>query len=162
MQVIDRLQGIIERTYDLENGHRLTDFLVTCPDFARGFGFPAGGAGGTERVLVSQEAGEMYFVGSGGGNWSALYEMADFASETSNPNYGFWSNPEWFDRWRSLADIRDPQQEREVVLQMLEVFYNDPPWLMLYMQPDFYGVSDRLDWQPLRDERVITLSAKLK
>ncbi len=113
-------------------------------------------------LLTSQEAGEMYFVGSGGGNWNALYEMADFASETSNPNYGFWSNPEWFDRWRSLADIRDPEQERQVVLEMLEVFYNDPPWLMLYMQPDFYGVSNRLDWQPLRDERVITLSATLK
>ena len=113
-------------------------------------------------LLVSQEAGEMFFVGSGGGNWNALYEMADFASETSNPNYGFWSNPEWFDRWRSLSDIRDPQQERQVVLEMLDVFYNDPPWIMLYMQPDFYGVSNRLNWQPLRDERVITLNATLK
>jgi len=59
MQVIDRLQGIIERTYDLENRHRLTDFLVTCPEFARGFGFRADGAGGTERVLVAQDAGGM-------------------------------------------------------------------------------------------------------
>jgi peptide/nickel transport system substrate-binding protein len=45
---------------------------------------------------------------------------------------------------------------------MLEVFYNDPPWLLLYMQPDFYGVSNRLDWQPRRDERVITFNAGLK
>lgn len=112
-------------------------------------------------ALVSQQAGEMFFVGSGGGNWNALYEMADFASETSNPNYGFWDNPEWFDRWRSLGDIRDPEQERQVVLEMLEVFYNDPPWIMLYMQPDFYGVSNRLDWQPRRDEWVVTTNATL-
>ncbi|GIV81113.1 MAG: ABC transporter substrate-binding protein [Anaerolineae bacterium] len=113
-------------------------------------------------LLVAQQAGELFFVGSGGGNWNALYEMADFASETSNPNYGFWSNPEWFNRWRSLSNIRDPQEERKVVLEMLEVFYNDPPWILLYMQPDFYGVNNRLDWQPRRDERVITFNAKLK
>jgi len=113
-------------------------------------------------ALVSQQAGEMFFVGSGGGNWNALYEMADFASEESNPNYGFWDNQEWFERWRSLADIRDSEEEREVVMEMLDVFYNDPPWLLLYMQPDFYGVSDRLDWQPRRDERVITFNASLK
>jgi len=59
MEVIDRLQGIIERTYDLDNCHRATDFLVTCPEFARGFGFDASGAGGTERVLVAQEGGRM-------------------------------------------------------------------------------------------------------
>ncbi len=59
MQVIDRLQGIIERTYDLENSHRLTDFLVTCPEFARAYGFGSDGTGGTEKVLVAEDAGQM-------------------------------------------------------------------------------------------------------
>ena len=113
-------------------------------------------------LLVAQQAGPMYFVGSGGGNWNPLYEMADMASETSNPNYGFWSNPEWFDRWRSLADVRDPVEEKAIVNEMLEVFYNDPPWIILYMQPDFYGVSNRLEWQPRRDEWVMINSAILK
>jgi peptide/nickel transport system substrate-binding protein len=30
--------------------------------------------------------------------------------------------------------------------------YNDPPWLFLYFQPDFYGVSNSVDWNPRRDE----------
>jgi len=59
VQIIERLQGIIERTYDLENCHRATDFLVTCPEFARVFGFQADGEGGTERVLVTQDADQM-------------------------------------------------------------------------------------------------------
>ena len=53
MQVIDRLQGILQRTYDLQNPHRVTDFLVTSPEFARGFGFSPDSLGGTEKVLVS-------------------------------------------------------------------------------------------------------------
>lgn len=113
-------------------------------------------------LLVSQQAGEIYFVGSGGGNWNPLYEMADFASETSNPNYGRWTNPEWFDRWRSLSDVRDPAEERRIVNEMLEVFYNDPPWLMLYFQPDFYGVSNRIDWQARRDEKIFVWTASLR
>lgn len=113
-------------------------------------------------LLVSQQAGPLYFVGSGGGNWNALYEMADMANEGSNPNYGRWDNPEWFDRWRSLSEIRDPAQERVVIEEMLEVFYNDPPWIMLYFQPDFYGVSERIDWQPRRDEKIRVSSAVVK
>jgi len=112
--------------------------------------------------LREQLAGPLFFVGSGGGNWNPLYEMADFASETSNPNYGFWSNPGWFDRWRSLGDVRDPAEEKRIVNEMLEVFYNDPPWIILYMQPDYYGVSNRLEWQPRRDEWVMTLAATVK
>ena len=112
-------------------------------------------------ALVAQQAGPLYFVGSGGGNWNPLYEMADFSSETSNPNYGRWTNPEWFDRWRSLSEIRDAEEERAVVNEMLEVFYNDPPWLLLYFQPDFYGVSNRIEWQARRDEKIKVFDASL-
>jgi hypothetical protein len=52
MQVLERMQGILERTYDLENAHRVTEFLVTCPDFARSYGLEPDSARGTERVLV--------------------------------------------------------------------------------------------------------------
>jgi peptide/nickel transport system substrate-binding protein len=45
---------------------------------------------------------------------------------------------------------------------MLEVMYNDPPWLFLYFQPDFYGVSNALDWTPRRDEHIVVYGAKLK
>lgn len=59
MQVIDRLQGILERTYDLDNCHKATDFLVTCPEFARDFGFRPDGKAGTERVLVAQDTDQV-------------------------------------------------------------------------------------------------------
>lgn len=109
-----------------------------------------------------KEIGPLFFLGSGGGTWNALYDMADLSAPDAGTNYTNWPNPEWFELWNSLGDIRDAGKEREVINQMLEVFYNDPPWLLLYFQPDFYGVSTRVDWQARRDEQVIIYNAKLK
>ncbi len=109
-----------------------------------------------------KELGPLFFLGTGGGTWNALYDMADFSAPDAGTNYTNWPNPEWFTLWDSLSNIRDAAKEREVINQMLEVFYNDPPWLMLYFQPDFYAVSNRLDWNARRDEQLIVYNAKLK
>lgn len=88
--------------------------------------------------------------------------MADLSGPAAGTNYTNWQNEDWFTRWNSLADIRDPEQERAVINEMLEIFYNDPPWLLLYFQPDFYGVSNRLDWNSRRDEWIVIYNATLK
>lgn len=111
--------------------------------------------------LVTQQAGPIYFVGSGGGAYAAQYEMADFSSPESNPNYGYWYNETWFTGWERLSAATSAEEEREIELDMLEAFYNDPPWLMLYFQPDFYGVSTRLDWEARRDEKLYVQDATL-
>ncbi len=45
---------------------------------------------------------------------------------------------------------------------MLKLFYEEGPWLQLYFQPDFYGVSNRIDWKPRRDEEIELFAASLK
>ncbi|MBM6581885.1 ABC transporter substrate-binding protein [Microvirga sp. BT689] len=107
-------------------------------------------------------AGPLYFIGQGGVTWSAVYDMALFPSREAPVNNGMWHNPEWQRRWDSLAGIRDPDQERTVVNEMLEIFYRDPPWIMMYFQPDFYGVSNRIAWEPRRDERIDALTASVR
>lgn len=113
-------------------------------------------------ALREHNVGPLYFVGTGGSTWSAVYDMSDLSEPTGATNYTEWQNPEWFELWDSLATIFDPEAEREVTNQMLEVMYNDPPWLFLYFQPDFYGVANVLDWQPRRDEQIVVYGAKLK
>lgn len=113
-------------------------------------------------LIRQHDVGPLFLLGSGGGTWNALYDMADLSLPTGATNYTEWGNPEWFTRWDSLADIRDPAEERKVINEMLEIFYNDPPWLMMYFQPDFYGVSERVDWQARRDEKVKVYNAKLR
>ena len=114
-------------------------------------------------ALRTHDVGPLYFVGTGGGTWNAQYDMADISEPTGGTNYTEWSNPEWFELRDSLADASLTADEtQDIVNQMLEVMYNDPPWLFLYFQPDFYGVSDRINWQARRDEQIIAYSATLK
>ena len=105
-------------------------------------------------ALRAHEVGPLYFVGTGGGTWSQVYDMADLSEPTGATNYTEWQNPEWFSRWDSLSDIRDADELKATTDEMLEIFYNDPPWLLLYFQPDFYGVANDVDWQPRRDEHI--------
>lgn len=108
------------------------------------------------------KAGPMYFIGQGGATWSSVYDMSLFPTREAPVNNGMWFNEGWQTRWDSLKTIRDPKEERRVVNEMLALFHEDAPWIFLYFQPDFYGVSSRIDWQPRRDEAIEAWTAKLK
>ncbi|MFQ3567412.1 MAG: ABC transporter substrate-binding protein [Aggregatilineales bacterium] len=111
-------------------------------------------------LIRTQTAGPLFFLGTGGATWSAIYDMADLSSVTGSTNYTQWSNPEWFDNWPIMLAATGDEQ-RALIDYMLEVFFNDPPWLMLYFQPDFYGVSNRIDWEARRDEKIDVRDASL-
>ena len=43
-----------------------------------------------------------------------------------------------------MLNRKQPEEEQQKIMnRMLKVFYDDGPWLLLYFQPDFYGVSNR-------------------
>lgn len=107
-------------------------------------------------------AGPLFLIGQGGATWSAIYDMALFPSRDAPVNNGMWFNEEWQKRWDSLNGIRDSKEERRVVDEMLQIFHDDAPWIFLYFQPDFYGVSNRIDWEPRRDEEIDARTATLK
>src|SRR5699024_6917500 len=79
-------------------------------------------------LIRERNAGPLFFLGTGGSTWSALYDMTDLSAPDAGTNYTHWNNEEWFELWGSLADITDPAEEQAVVEQLLEVMYNDPPW----------------------------------
>lgn len=110
--------------------------------------------------LRAHEVGPLFFVGTGGATWNAAYDLADISEPTGATNYTEWNNEEWFTLWNSLGEVRDPAAEREITDKMQEVFYNDPPWLLLYFQPDFYGVANDVQWEPRRDEIVDLIGAR--
>lgn len=113
-------------------------------------------------ALRAHDAGPLYFVGTGGGTWNAQYDMADISEPAGATNYTEWNNERWFELWNSLPGlVNDADGTQAAVFEMLEVFYNDPPWLLLYFQPDFYGVGNRVNWEARRDEQIIVYSASL-
>jgi len=105
-------------------------------------------------LISKHDAGPMFFLGSGGNLVTAEYDMTDIATPDSGTNYTGWQNAEWFAGWDKLETLTDPAERKVVIDEMLKVFYDDSPWLLLYFQPDFYGVSNRVDFDPRRDERV--------
>jgi peptide/nickel transport system substrate-binding protein len=105
--------------------------------------------------LIRQRAvGPLFFLGSGGALWSPLYDMTDLATVESGTNYTHWDDPRWFDRWADISAAETPEEQRVIIDEMLQVFYDDGPWLHMYFQPDFYGVSDRVDFVARPDEKV--------
>ncbi len=113
-------------------------------------------------LIRQRNAGPLFFLGTGGALWSPIYDMNDIARVDSGTNYANWSDPRWFDRWDDLIDAATPEDSRRIIDEMLQVFYDDGPWLHLYFQPDFYGVSSRVEWQARPDERVYGYEARPK
>jgi hypothetical protein len=55
MRLLDELQGLLHRTYDLSGEHRVTDFLTMNPALVEALGILPGSAAAHEQVLVSQQ-----------------------------------------------------------------------------------------------------------
>jgi hypothetical protein len=53
MRLLNRLQQLIGRTYDLDAQPDVADFVITCPTLARSLGLPAAAATSAEQVLVA-------------------------------------------------------------------------------------------------------------
>ncbi len=110
--------------------------------------------------IQPHEVGPMFFLGTGGDTWSALYDMADITEPKGSTNYTEWPNPEWFDLWGKANSTRDEKEQRTIINQMLQIMHDDSPWLFLYFQPDFYGKSNRINWQAQPD-KIYLYSAEL-
>ena len=113
--------------------------------------------------LIAHDLGPLFIVTTGGSAWSAQYDLADFSGPQGETNYTEWPNPEFFALRDSLKDlVNDPEAERAAEQEMLRVFYEDPPWLLLYFAPTLEAVSDRLDYEPRIDTFMTVYNAKLK
>ncbi len=54
-------------------------------------------------LIRKKEAGPMFLLGSGGGTWNALYDMADLSAPEAGTNYTNWNNADFFSGWAELA-----------------------------------------------------------
>ncbi len=113
-------------------------------------------------LIRERNVGPLFFLGSGGALWSPLYDMTDLARVESGTNYTHWNDARWFDRWADIANAKNAEEQRVIIDEMLKVFYDDGPWLHMYFQPDFYGVSERVDFVARPDEKVYLFATGLK
>ena len=118
--------------------------------------------------LITHDLGPLYFGRTGGSEWSAQYDMADIPGHAAGgaaaeTNYTHWDNDVWFDGWDALPALTaDPEAERALEIAMLEEFYRDPPWLMLFAGPRTEAVSNRIEYQSRADYFITGYAARLK
>lgn len=113
-------------------------------------------------LLRTKKMGPLFFLGQGGVTWNPLYDMSLFSTPEAATNYQSWKDPRWFDDWKLALAAPTVEEARPIINRMLKLFYEEGPWLQLYFQPDFYGVSNRIDWKPRRDEEIELFAASLK
>jgi peptide/nickel transport system substrate-binding protein len=82
--------------------------------------------------------------------------MSDLSTPDAGTNDTGWSDPDFYKGWKQLDTTRDPSEQTLIVNQMMHIMHDQSPWLMLYFQPDIYGVSNKIQWTPRADE-VISL-----
>ncbi len=76
-------------------------------------------------LIRKKEAGPMFFLGSGGGTWNALYDMADLSAPDAGTNYTNWNNPDFFAGWAELAVKKPLAEQRKTIDRMLKIFYDE-------------------------------------
>jgi peptide/nickel transport system substrate-binding protein len=113
-------------------------------------------------LIRAHDAGPLFLLGTGGGIFSPLSDLMDFSAPDAGTNYTEWQDDEFFGMWKEISATRDPAEQAAVAQKMLKIFYERGPWLLMYFQPDYYGVSNRLVWTAPRDERMDMTTAVLK
>jgi peptide/nickel transport system substrate-binding protein len=107
-------------------------------------------------------AGPLFLLGSGGATWNALYDMADLSASTAGTNYTGWSDPAGSRGWDRLAPRPTRPRSARSSTRCSRCSTTTAPWLMMYFQPDFYGVSNRINWEARRDEKVSSSEPTLR
>ena len=117
-----------------------------------------------EQLPVGKLTSDLFFLGSGTG-YTCTGDLSDFYGG-ANWYAGGWFTSESgikFDAmFEEAISIVDPEQRTQACYDLQEYMYEEVPLIFLYFQVDYYGVSNRLDWEPEPNERIIINKAKFK
>jgi peptide/nickel transport system substrate-binding protein len=94
---------------------------------------------------------DLMFMGSG-----ADYECADdllLVQADSGSNRGSWKNDEFEAMFADLKTIYDPQERLQKCWEMEQLAIDDAAQIFLYIKPNSWGVSDRVNWNARPDQR---------
>jgi peptide/nickel transport system substrate-binding protein len=65
-----------------------------------------------------------------------------------------WYNEEYEALYAEATATLDRDERMELLFRAQEIAYDECPWIWLWRQYDFYGVSKRLQWTARADERI--------
>lgn len=95
------------------------------------------------------------YLRSEGPEFSDAYDLQGIAPKyVAETACGKWNNQAWNDQYDQLRAETDQAKRRELSLKLQQEFYEDAPILMMYNEPDLYGVSKNITFTPRIDQRI--------
>lgn len=103
--------------------------------------------------LDAKELSDLYLIGSGS-NFEGQADISDLEANSSS-NYGQWKNDQFQTLFGQLQGELEAEKRQELLNEMQVLVNDEAPYIFLYFQVAFYGLSDRLaDWKPYPNERM--------
>jgi peptide/nickel transport system substrate-binding protein len=109
-------------------------------------------------MLNKRQPDDIFFLGLGSpftGQEELNYIHKDFSLNST-----YWPNAEYHQLFAQLQGTLDEQKRQELMNKLWAIAYDDPPWIFVWHQVDFYGVSKRIAWEARADERIRMTEAK--
>lgn len=103
-------------------------------------------------MIGKKELPAMFLLGTGSDFLSAWYDLSDLVNLEASTNYVNWTNPEWDKLVKQLGETYDPTERKKITDRLQMIVHEDAPWLFIYMQVDWYAVSNAVNWTPRADE----------
>jgi peptide/nickel transport system substrate-binding protein len=88
-----------------------------------------------------------------GTTFSGQYEHW-FMTENFPMNTTHWNNPDFESIYAELKSTLDTDSRTEMIHELDQISHDGAPWVFIWKQVDFYGVSDRVDFTPRADEMI--------
>jgi peptide/nickel transport system substrate-binding protein len=110
-------------------------------------------------MLNKRNPDDIFFLGLGSpfdGQEELNYIHKDFSLNST-----YWQNSQYHELFDQLKATLDDTKRQDLMNQMWAIAYDDPPWIYVWHQVDFYGVSKRIAWEARADERIRMTEAKL-
>ena len=109
-------------------------------------------------LIPSGQTDELFFLGLGSpfsGEQELFYVHPDYSL-----NFTFWENQEYLDLYEQLTNSIDTAERKDLMNQLQAVVMQECPWIPVWHQVDFYGVSKSLEWEARADERIDVSKAR--
>lgn len=96
---------------------------------------------------------EVFFLGLGApfsGEQEIFFVHPDYSL-----NFTRWQNDDYVAKFKELNSIIDVDKRQALMDELQEIIMEDCPWVPIWHQVDFYGVTKSLPWEARPDERVV-------
>ena len=100
---------------------------------------------------------DMHLIGSGPG-FECRQDLG-YVDAASGSNRSAYANEEIQAILEELNTVFDFDERLALCWEAEQIARDDAAVVQVYFQTDFYGVSDRLQWEPRKDERILLIGA---